>query len=422
MSQFGPPLVAGEVEGVISFVKARGKEKQERKFSVSIEELKPFLVGVKEDSHYLNRVRWMMAQQLEDAGITLEFPDGINYIFILNESIDLTPSGEIVVPPKVVEGGNLPHRKDITETNWGTDFIPPHYFGRLVERCNAGVNIVLVGPKGCGKSRSAEEVFKKIGLFYIRFAMGEVRDPVELLGTKEIVNINGVSVTKYVGGLLTEAIYNGWGIIMDEMDSVAPSVAMTFQKILEEGTSLTICTENGVETIPKHKTFRIICTANSWGYGDETGNYAGTRNQNRSTWDRLNFKRDCHYDAVIEKQLVRRFLPEAVIDALYHTGGTAAEDGIIIKIRRAIKEETLDDELSFRPILTFAKAYEVMGWNEGMYYFLNEFRPENNETLSKIITDHLGWEFIPSDNNYSSTEPNFIKNFKEKLTEKGFIR
>jgi hypothetical protein len=416
----GPPLVAGEVEGLISFLIGRAKRKQERKFFVSMSELAPYMIGAKEESHILNRIRWSMNSYLESAGIT-NFFDGKGYEFVLEENIDITPSGEIPVDP-LSKKSNLEERPGITQTQWTTEFIAPNYFNTLVSQVRKGRYAVLVGPKGCGKSRSAEEVMEKLGLFYVRIAMGEVRDPIELIGTKEIVNINDVPVTKYVGGLLTEAVDKGWGVILDEIDSVSPNVVMTFQKLFEEGTNLTICTETGVEVIPKNPNYRMICTANTWGFGDDTGNYAGTRIQNRSTWDRLRPKIDCDYDPAIEKQIVRPYLPEAVIHALYNTGGEPSEEGIINKIRKQIADEEIDDEMSFRSVLYFAQEYEEMGWHEGMYYFVNEFRPENREVVAKIITDHLSFEFIPTRNYYAQDQPHFIKDLKQKLIEDGFIR
>jgi len=422
MAGFGTELQAGEVEGVISYVTARAKSLQQRSFVIKMDELKPLMIGAKDESEVLNRIRWYMEDPLKIAGIVSSF-QGDGYRFTLNDDIDITPTGSPQEVLKPLEAKQFENHPAVVKEEWTTDFIPPYWYSSFFNQIRKGRYGALIGTHGCGKSRSAVEMMKQLGIFYLRIAMGEVRDPVDLIGTKELIEKNGVTVTHFVGGMMTEAIINGWGLILDEIDSVHPSVALVFNKLLEEGSTVTIHTEDGTEVIPKHPMFRVITTSNTWGYGDDAGRYAGTRQQNRSTWDRLRPKQDCTCDPAIEKQLIKPYIPEGVLDALYGQSGMVGQDekGVIYQIREGIadKENILDDEVSFRAILYFAQEFRELGWHKSMWYFLNEFEPDNRAIIETIITDKLGKEAVPSQNDHSPDQPNYIPTMIQEIAKFG---
>jgi len=307
-----------------------------------------------------------------------------------------------------------------TFSKYKTQYIPIPDFTDIKEAVKEGEQVLLVGPKGCGKSRTLEEVFACLGLSALRIAMGEVREPADLIGSKEIVEKNGVPITKFQPGMVTEcAMAKNRGVILDEIDSVSPSLNLALNKILEnEGGIMTLPTESGVEFLEIDPTFRIAATGNTFGYGDSTGQYNGTKVQNRATFDRLGPKFDLDYNPSIEKRLISNYLPEAVINSFYNDGGEKTARGIILKIRES---DEINDTIGLRSILRFARSYNRLGWHRSMSLLLNDINPDFHDAIVGIIVAQLGKEFTPSRNQYDKSRHDFIsKEWKEKIIKSGF--
>jgi len=418
MAPLGPPLESGEAEKIIQFIIETAIEQKSRDITIPINDLaKHFSSSVVERSHVTNRIRWQMDSLLRDAGIVSSLKGAPGYNFILDNSI------EIDFAPQAKIERHESRKKVSTFTDFEIPFLPPTYFNTLISVLEAGDRPILIGPKGCGKSRSLEEAFACRGIRAIRIALGEINDPTKLTGNKEIINEDGVPVTKLIGGLVREAAESGTAVIFDELDSASPNVGLALNRILESNTKLVLDTEHGTEIMTPKKGYALAATANTWGYGDESGEYEGVYSQNRATWDRLHPKIDCDYDMEIEKQLISPFLPKAVVDAFYKKGTTPSGDGIVLKIRRAIKDPTapIEDSLSMRTIIWFAQRFNILGWHKTSYYFVNEFKPEYRMAMTKIITDLLGSALTPSINDYDAKLPHYIPNAKSDLISAGFM-
>lgn len=410
-----------ETQSVIDFVIKRAKELQTHKLTgdkaIPLKELSPLFVNEPREEYHMNRIRHEMFDEFRTAKILPRWRSG-NYEFTLDESINIDIVKEIEI-----ERSKIVSKE--TSTNFQEEFIPPAWFRDLLDVLECGDKPILVGPQGCGKSRALEQAMAFLGRKVFRIALGEYRDPADLIGTKEIVEENGVPVTKLVGGLLTEAMENGYGIILDEYDMVAPGMVAALNKIMESGASMVLPTEKGTITFHQHPDTLIAATANTWGYGDDSGLFAGSQMQNRASWDRLRPKMDCDYDYEIEKRLVGKYLPEKVVEALYANHSDENKVGLVRKIRKAIADpkNPLDDVMGLRTILWFARMWGRFGWHKGLYYFLNDFRIENREAIKKIIQDRFGRDFVPTRNDYDKKASDYIPNLKPsvmKAIEKGF--
>jgi hypothetical protein len=225
----------------------------------------------------------------------------------------------------------------------------------------------------------------------------------------EVVSENGVPVTKFQAGLLTECAILGKAAVLDEIDSIHPGVALALNMILESTSRIVCHTEKGIHVITPHPNFRIIATANTWGYGDQSGLYSGTEIQNRATWDRFMPKFECGYDTRIERKIISNHLHPNVIEALYNpTSDAGKKKGIIVMVREAIDRGEIRDHLSVRAIEAFANDFEDFGWHKGMYFMMNELNPAYRQKFFQIITSTLGTDFAPSMNDYDDKGTNYI--------------
>ena len=93
----------------------------------------------------------------------------------------------------------------------------------------------------------------------------------------------GSMVYEYGPLPLAMLLYGGI-LLINEADLLSPEVAVGLNGVLD-GAPLCL-PENGGEVISPHEMFRITCTANTNGGGDDTGLYQGAVRQNLALLDR----------------------------------------------------------------------------------------------------------------------------------------
>ena len=112
---------------------------------------------------------------------------------------------------------------------------------------------------------------------------------------------------RYEYGSLFLAMHYGGLFLINEVDLLSPEVAVGLNGVLE-GAPLCL-PENGGEVIHPHEMFRIACTGNTNGGGDDTGLYQGTGRMNLAWLDRFMLCEVNYPDAVVEKDLLVKLHP-----------------------------------------------------------------------------------------------------------------
>lgn len=146
--------------------------------------------------------------------------------------------------------------------------------------------ILISGNPGTGKSSLIQYLCAKTGRPFIRINASGDMDSSHLFG--QLVVENGATVWK--DGPVTEAVRHGGVLLWDEWDVTPPEIAMTMQWLLEEGGKLYLKEMPGTsldKMIEPHAEFRIVCSGNTLGQGDETSQFAGTAVQNTASLDRF---------------------------------------------------------------------------------------------------------------------------------------
>lgn len=424
----GPPATQEEIDLVFDLIIQKAMLTNAKQVFLSYEEIAPCLVGdtawEKDPTEELikrrdDRVKLRLYKGLVKKGLKSysKNPSGANgYEFFLGDNV------EISINNSKSDSIQAMNDRIQTTTTFGTKFIPPTWFPDLVSDMRVRLNIAISGPKGCGKDRCVEEAAAFLGLKSIRIAMGSISDPSILFGTKEIVSENGVPITKFVPGLLTYAAMHGQVAVLDEFDSVQPSITLALNNILDSKMDIVVQTELGPEIIKKHPNFIVVASANTTGHGEGGMLYSGTEIVNKSTWDRFTSVYRVDYDNALEAKLVSQWLHKNVVDMLYHP-----QNGIIVKIREAIKNGDIMDHLSYRSIEAFATNYNRRGWHKGWYhYILNKINPQHIEQIIQIIRLQAGKEFVPSLNDFNpSDQTTYIPSLQAQIRGKrqyfGFI-
>lgn len=146
---------------------------------------------------------------------------------------------------------------------------------RLVINAKLGLNSLLVGPAGCGKTHAAAQLAEALGLpfYHVSFTAG----------ASETWLYGRQTPTGFVPGPLHLASKNGGVLLGDELDAADANMALCLNTLLANGH---IYNPINGETITKHKDFVFVGTANTFGKGGN-GVYTGRNRLDAATLDRF---------------------------------------------------------------------------------------------------------------------------------------
>ena len=188
-------------------------------------------------------------------------------------TIDLrTPNG-----PKV-ESGKLVHFKTPL----------------LLSAVSAGVNVMLVGPAGSGKTTAAHMAADALGVpFYFT---GAIDSAYKLTGFTDAQG-------RTVRTAFREAYENGGVFLFDELDGSLPSAVLAFNAALANGHA---DFPDGI--VPRHKNFRAIAACNTFGNG-ASRQYVGRLQLDAASLDRF-ATMTWDYDTGLESALIGAECPD----------------------------------------------------------------------------------------------------------------
>ena len=158
-----------------------------------------------------------------------------------------------------------------------------------------GMNIMLTGPTGCGKTALPTALCAELGLPLVRFNCdGETRVS-NLRGMNVPAAKDGVLTLQFNEGDLAKCMREGMPVMLDEVDASTPGVRFVLQPVLEEGNRTLHIPETG-ETIRAAPGFCLFATGNTIGFrASRRAQYAGTNAMNAAFLDRFGCVISCDY-------------------------------------------------------------------------------------------------------------------------------
>lgn len=210
------------------------------------------------------------------------------------------PSGKVVVKKAAdvfgITKGKETFGFDIPVWEWDAPHphvpaIDPNYVFRPFEllRCLYAVitnqRCYLHGHTGSGKTTLVEQIAARLNWPFQRVNFDSEITRMDLIGREVLVNDGGTTTSKFIDGILPQAIAGPYILCCDEIDFVRPDVAYVMQRVLE-GNGL-MMTEDGGRVIKPHRMSRLFATGNTVGQGDEFGLYQGARPQSMAFLDRF---------------------------------------------------------------------------------------------------------------------------------------
>ena len=153
---------------------------------------------------------------------------------------------------------------------------------------------MIVGPSGSGKSTMAKQAAEVMGLRYGAFSCNLEASKSELVG---FANIDG-----YVESSFLDFYENGGVFLVDEYDSMSPSIAVVLNAAFDRTGIIAVPNRKGKTIAKKHKDFYCILAGNTWGSGSVE--YQGREMQDAAFLDRFKMCRIfIDYDEKLEKNI-----------------------------------------------------------------------------------------------------------------------
>jgi MoxR-like ATPase len=221
-----------------------------------------------------------------------------------------------------------------------------------------GMNVMLTGPTGCGKTALPRALCAELGEPLIRFNCdGETRVS-NLRGMNVPAAEDGVLTLRFSPGDLAICMREGYKVLLDEIDAALPSVRFVLQPVLEEDNRTLHVPETG-ETIVAAKGFGVFATGNTVGYrASSRAQHAGTTSMNAAFLDRFGMVIACDYPNRAEEfKRIRVNVPECeedIIEAICRVAEELRSDEKFksdFSTRRCIQWARLMVEYDFENIL-----------------------------------------------------------------------
>jgi len=241
----------------------------------------------------------------------------------------LTMSVEIIRPDKVVM--RLPKGEALHAA-----------FTPTMQAIAAGESPLLKGPAGTGKSMLARQIATALDLPFMHMSLSGGTGEHHFVGTR-LPNKRGEF--EHVGTPFLDAFENGGVMLLDEMDACDENVLLCINNGLANG-ELPVPGRDAKPYATKHKDFRLIAAANTWGSGPNAM-YAGRNQLDAATLDRFMLT-EVDYDRALERSLVPDF---PLLVSAWHT------------LRDQASRAQLRRVVSMRGLIRYAKMMRTHNWD-----------------------------------------------------------
>ena len=194
---------------------------------------------------------------------------------------------------------------------------------------------MVYGHTGTGKSSFINQIGARCNFPTYRINLDSEITRLDMIGRDTLIEKDGITVSKFVDGILPSVMNTPCIIQCDEVDFARPDVLYAMQPVLEEGGSLRI-TEDGGRVVPRHKWCHIFATANTRGQGDEHGMYQGARVQSQAFLDRFQMWIDMPYLEYSEEVTLLKSRVPAITQGMADT---------LVRIAHAVREAFMDGRI-----------------------------------------------------------------------------
>jgi energy-coupling factor transporter ATP-binding protein EcfA2 len=198
---------------------------------------------------------------------------------------------------------NMPKVIEVRRPNGSAvrfDGLTHECFQEVLELVQAGEEVFLPGPAGCGKSHLAGQIATALGRRFGSISCSAGMSESQILG--RLVPKGEQGQFEFLGTQFLDCYENGGVFLFDEIDAADPNVLLIVNSALANG-HLSVPARHDKPVAKRHPDFVCIAAANTYGKGADR-QYVGRNELDESTLDR--FRVGCvpmDYSRELEKQL-----------------------------------------------------------------------------------------------------------------------
>lgn len=220
--------------------------------------------------------------------------------------------------------------------------VMPAEFDRLVKLASQRVNVMMVGPAGCGKTFLGKKIAEALKLNFSSISCSAGMSESQLAGWLLPVGKSGTF--EYVPSPFVEMYEKGGVFLLDEVDAADPNTLTFINKAIAND-SFFLPQRHKKPEVVRHKNFVCLAAANTYGTGADAM-YVGRNQLDAATLDRFRAGMVImDYSPIVEKALIH---PKVL------------EWGL--RIREAIQRNKLRKIMSTRVMLDLTKMTEAYNW------------------------------------------------------------
>lgn len=223
-------------------------------------------------------------------------------------------------------------------------------------RVSYNKNLLLTGPKGCGKSELVFQFAARTGREVLRYSCHERTEFADLLGGMSILPDGS---TAFQDGPLTLAMRRGSIFMLDEVNAARPGTLIGLNGVLDGAESITL--PSG-EVVKRHPEFRVAVTGNSLVRDESASAFRGTGAMNSAFLDRFFVIEKDYLPEHLESKLIITYLGAKLGDPMLNPNGIPVPADLpvqIVKFANSVREQFKKGQsevsISTRGLLSFAE-------------------------------------------------------------------
>lgn len=203
----------------------------------------------------------------------------------------------------------------------------------------SGMNQLLVGPTGCGKTYGAEQIMLRLGIPVFTVPCNKDTDAFSLFGQTGLKNGD----TFFKKGMATLAIENYACVILDEVTAIDPSRGLDMNPLLENR-DIIIDGSDSIDdvVITNHGMTHVIGTSNTGGKRSGSRQYKNAAVQDMAWRDRWETHNVSYRDIELERAFIENEFallnPKVKTDEQIKAGYKMVTDMLVDIIERSRKE------------------------------------------------------------------------------------
>ena len=174
-------------------------------------------------------------------------------------------------------------------------------FAEILDLAAQRMEILMVGPAGCGKSHLAEQIARALGLRFGSISCSAGMSEGQITG--RLIPTGDGGRFEYQRSQFVEFYEEGGVFLLDEIDAADPNVLLVINQALANG-HLPVPNRIGNPQAMRHPDFVLIAAANTFGNGANRL-YVGRNQLDESTLDRFRIGQVVmDYDRELEKTML----------------------------------------------------------------------------------------------------------------------